>query len=39
MMDGMTDDQIKAILIHLRIAIAILAAIAGILLALAWEYL
>jgi hypothetical protein len=37
----MTDEQFRSVLIHLRIIIAILAFVAGILLALAlaWAYL
>jgi len=34
-----TDEQYQSILVHLRIMIVILGLIAGILLALAWEYL
>jgi hypothetical protein len=35
----MTDEQHKAILIHIRIVIVLLAFIAGILIAFAWHYL
>ena len=35
----MTDDQLKAILVHLRVLIVITGFMAGIMLALAWQYL
>jgi hypothetical protein len=35
----MTDQQFRLLLIHLRIIMALLAFITGILLAFAWEYL
>lgn len=35
----MTDEQFRAIQTYLRIAIAILAFIAGIMIAFAWQYL
>jgi hypothetical protein len=36
---SMTDQQFRAVLIHLRIIMGLLAFIVGILLAFAWEYL
>jgi hypothetical protein len=36
---GMTDQQFKTIVAHLQVMIAILGVMAGVLLALAWEYL
>ncbi len=35
----MTDQQFKAMLFHLRVIIALLGFVAGIMVAFAWEYL
>ena len=39
MESGMTERQFKTIVAHLQVMIAILGVMAGVLLALAWEYL